>query len=33
MNNQVATPFHALQPFVPDPDAAFPLDTAAHLAR
>lgn len=24
---------YALQPFVPQPEAIFPLDTAAHLAR
>lgn len=33
MSTQTEVYIYALQPFVPDPDAVMPLDTAAHLAR
>jgi hypothetical protein len=33
MSTKTELPIYALQPFVPDPSAIVPLDTAAHLAR
>jgi hypothetical protein len=33
MSTNKEVPFYSLQPFVPDPDAIFPLDAAAHLAH
>jgi alkylation response protein AidB-like acyl-CoA dehydrogenase len=32
MNTKTELPFHALQPFVPDPEGLFPIDSVAHLA-
>src|SRR4051794_26418695 len=32
MNMFAEIPVHSLQPFAPDPDEAYPIDTIAHLA-
>jgi DNA-binding transcriptional MerR regulator len=33
MNMYAEIPVHSLQPFAPDPDEAYPIDTIAHLAN
>jgi hypothetical protein len=32
MNTTAEIPIHTVQPFAPDPDEAYPIDTIAHLA-